>query len=140
MNTRSVHQIVDDKGRFLRRVLQGNAAFSTISGLGVAVASRPLAEFIGLAYPLALVIIGIGLLPFAAFVFGATMKDRIDRRQAITIIAMDLSWVIGSAIILLANWPPLTVAGKWTVGLLAEAVFTFAVLQMIGLRRLNKGT
>ena len=40
--------------RLLRTALRGNGIFSAVSGAVLVVASRPLAEFIGLSWPSAL--------------------------------------------------------------------------------------
>jgi hypothetical protein len=52
-------------------------------------------------------------------------------------VVLDILWVLGSIILLFGGSLPLTLAGKWTIALLAEAVATFAILQTIGLRRLT---
>jgi hypothetical protein len=48
---------------------------------------------------------------------------------------LDVAWVAGSVIILVLDLVPFTVAGRWTIILLAEAVAVFAILQYISLRR-----
>jgi hypothetical protein len=53
------------------------------------------------------------------------------------VIGGDLLWVVASYAILLAGRPALTTAGSWSVGILAEIVALFAVIQFVGLRRLR---
>lgn len=50
---------------------------------------------------------------------------------------MDVAWVMGSTIILFTNWASLTNAGWWAVTVVADIVTIFAVVQYVGLRRLN---
>jgi hypothetical protein len=51
------------------------------------------------------------------------------------IIVLDVSWVITSAVLLLTDLVPLTTTGQWIIGLLAEIVAVFAVLEYVGLRK-----
>lgn len=119
----------------LRQALRGNGIFSAVSGFVLVMAARPLATFMGLDWPLALTITGLILLPYAAILFWATSKAEIDHRLAKTAVVLDILWVIGSVLLLLTDWLNLSVAGNWTIALLAEAVLIFAILQAIGLRR-----
>ena len=133
MRTQIVQSTQESK--LLRQALRGNGVFSAVSGLTLVFAAKPLATFMGLAWPLALTITGLILLPYAAILFWATSQAQIDHRLAKTAIILDAGWVIGSILLLLTDWLNLSVAGNWTVALLAEAVLTFAILQAVGLRR-----
>lgn len=123
----------------LRRVLRGNGLFSGISGLVLLVGAKPVAAFLGLAWPVALMSLGVTLLAYAAVLFWVTSQESIKRPFVQMAILLDVAWVVGSAAILLAGWLPLTVAGKWTVALLAEVVAIFAALQGYALWRGRKG-
>jgi hypothetical protein len=133
MHTQITQTVQESK--LLRQALRGNGVFSAISGLTLIIAVRPIAAFMGLAWPLALTITGLVLLPYAAVLFWATSQAEIDPRLAKTAVVLDGLWVIGSILLLLTDWLNLSVAGNWTVALLAEAVLTFAILQALGLRR-----
>jgi hypothetical protein len=133
MSTQIAQSVQESK--LLRQALRGNGIFSAVSGLVLIVAARPLATFTGLAWPLALTITGLVLLPYAAVLFWATSQPEIDSRLAKTAVFLDGLWVMGSVLLLLTDWLNLSVAGNWTVALLAEAVLTFAILQAVGLRR-----
>jgi hypothetical protein len=98
-------------------------------------ASGPIGRFLGSDIPAIIVlIVGLGLLPFGTMVYrvAATAPD-----QARAITVMDISWVIGSFLLLGLAWGAFSGAGRGLIGLQAEAVATFALLQIIGLRRLN---
>jgi len=128
----------EDKSGLLRNTLKANAIFSTLSGLAFAVGAGSIADSVALEDGAwFLLLIGFGLLPFAAFVYYAATRPKIDRRVINSIIVMDISWVVGSAIVLLTDLLALNSAGNWGVLIIADVVLTFAVLQFVGLRRMN---
>ncbi|HEX6385803.1 MAG TPA: hypothetical protein VF177_14130 [Anaerolineae bacterium] len=135
MKTQSLDE-TGDRSNLLRQSLRGNGLFSALSGLVFLFGARPLADFMGLPWPAVLVTIGLVTILYAGLLFWMTAQPAINRSFARTTIVLDASWVIASIAILLAGWPPLSVAGKWTVALLAEVVALFAILQSVGLRRL----
>ena len=137
--TVSTHQTQHTEANFLRRALQSNALFSFITGLAFIVASGSIARFLGPNIPAAIVLaVGVSLLPFGYVVYRIAGQSQIVPRHAGIITVMDVSWVIGSYLVLALAWGAFGVAGRWFVVLQAEAVFTFAILQFIGLRRLQK--
>lgn len=137
--TVSNNQVYQSKFTFLRRALQSNALFSLLTGLAFTVASGPIARFLGTNIPIAIVlVVGLSLLPFGYGVYRVAAQPEIVPRHASIITVMDITWVIGSYLLLVLAWDLFSVAGRWLVALQAEAVFTFAVLQFIGLRRLQK--
>ena len=123
--------------RLLRTALRGNGVFSAVSGAMMVVASRPLAEFIGLAWPSALLIIRVLTLLYALDLFWFTSRETINMTFAWLTIILDVAWVVASVVLLLADPLGFTVAGKWFIGLMAEAVALFAVVQWLGVRRLK---
>ena len=134
----SSNVIVRENGRFLRNVLRWNALFSTLSGLFVLFFAETVAQLIGLANPMILVVLGIGLLPFAFFVYQVSAMKTLNYKLVWTIIVMDVMWVVGSVILLFSNLLPLTTVGKWSIGLLADVVAIFAILEYVGVRKAQK--
>jgi len=122
-----------DPARWLRRSLQGNAWFSGLSGLLFLVAGRPIASGLGIEAPWVIRTLGLGLLLYALWLLLCARRPVPDRREVWAAIALDTVWVLGSALLLIANPIPLTLAGKWAVGIVADLVATFAALQMYGL-------
>ena len=59
-----------------------------------------------------------------------------SRQFALFVICVDSAWVLGSILLLLTNWLPLSVEGKWTVGLVAVIVDMFATLQFLEWRKM----
>lgn len=124
--------------RLLRTALRGNGLFSAVSGAVLVIASRPLAETIGFPWPNALFILGIILLLYALDLFWFTSRETLNMTFAWVAIILDVAWVIGSIALLLADPLGFTVAGKWFIGLIAEAVALFALVQWLGVRRLYR--
>ena len=127
------------QSQLLRYALRGNGLFSASSGLILVAAGPALSSFTGITPALALQIVGAVLLLYGAGLLWISTRAEIDRRVAWTAIILDVAWVAGSIMILLAGWLPLTVAGKWTVAVLADVVAVFAIVQYVGLRRLPPG-
>ncbi len=88
----------------LRLALGGNAAFSTLSAVIFLVASQPIASFLGLLPGKQVIILGIQLGVFAAWLAWLSTRPAIPRWQVWLIIALDALWVAGSFQLLLA--PP----------------------------------
>jgi hypothetical protein len=130
----STHQ----ESKLLRYALRGNGIFSLITGAAFVLDAKPLADLMGLPWSLALTIIGAVVLPFALLLLWVTAQKEIHPTLAKTIIALDAAWVIISLLLLLTNWLNLSTAGNWIVAVLAEVVLTFAILQTVGLRRLQR--
>ncbi|MCA9919482.1 MAG: hypothetical protein KC445_16095 [Anaerolineales bacterium] len=127
------------EAHLLRRALQSDALFSLLSSLVFIFASGPVARFLGPNVPSWLVLaIGVSFLPFVADIYWilADLGARVKYGRIITIL--NFMWVVGSYLALWLAWAEITVAGRWFVALQAEVIFLFAVLQTIGLRRLNR--
>lgn len=135
-STQSVTQNAQ-KSNLLRNALRGNALFSGTSGLVALLAAPSLAAFTGIEPPIIFVVLGIVLILYAVDLWWVASRQTINRRLAWAAIILDILWVAGSVALLLFGWLPLTVAGSWTIALLAEVVAIFAVLQFIGLRRMS---
>jgi len=129
------------KPSFLKRALYGNAIFSGISGLDFIIFSNRITEFLGWSTPWLIPAIGVGLLLFATFIVTVARTVIPNSQMVKTIIASDIAWIVLSCIIIFlptGNLLGLTVGGKWAVAILADLVLIFAVLQFLGLRRMNR--
>jgi hypothetical protein len=121
----------------LRRAIQGNSVFSTISGVLLAVYSGPIDTLLGLGSPIALTILGGLILVGAALLAWVALQPTIDRGSARAIVALDVTWVIASALLLVTGVLNLSVAGDWVIGGVGIVVGDFALLEYFGLRRVN---
>ncbi|MCB0034684.1 MAG: hypothetical protein KDE51_11715 [Anaerolineales bacterium] len=122
----------------LARALQGNGIFSAVSGLISLAAARPLAEVMGIPSSMALAVLGILLLGYAASLLTAVRKPAHALKIGPAAVGMDLLWVIGSIILLLSGWLPLTTAGTWIILIIGDIVLGFAGWQAYGLWQLRQ--
>lgn len=120
----------------IRSILYGNAIFSGVSGLLLILASRPIAAFLGLDMPLPILILGIGLVGYAALIYINASRAEISRSFVLFAVVCDSIWVLLSIILLLTDWVPFSVAGKWAVGIVAAIVDVFATLQFFEWRKM----
>ena len=120
----------------IRRILYGNAVFSGMSGLLFIFAARPVADFIGLDTSLAILLIGIGLLGYAALLYINASRAEISRSFVLLAIIADTTWALLSVLLLLTGWVSFSVEGKWVVGILAVIVDIFATLQFLEWRKM----
>jgi len=114
----------------------GNALFSILSGLTILFAQGWVLRILGLSSKVSLLVVGFGLLVFAAALVVNARKPEMKLSDAWMAVWMDIAWVIGSYVLIFDG--PFSTEGKWVVGAVAELVFVFAVLQFIGIRRIQK--
>ena len=127
-----------EKGRFLRRVLYADALTSGVSGVALVAAPALVARAIGLASG-AVTVAGVGLLLLAYALWLVTNARRpLPRREeALAAIALNLAWVAGTGVVVAAGW--LSRPGSWAVLAVADVVLAFAVLEIIGIRKMGGG-
>ena len=118
----------------LHTVLRINSVFSIISGAALALGAEVLDEVIGVA-ALWLVGIGIGVVVFGVIVGRVAAQRPVARKAAGAILAADLAWVFGAAVLIFGLPDLLSTAGKWTLGVISLFVLDFATLQAFGLAR-----
>ena len=121
---------------FLRKALMGNALFSTLSGLTILLAQGWVLRILGLASSVNLLILGAGLIVFAITLVLNARKQQVKKSDAWIAVLLDVAWVLGSYILIFIV--PFSTEGKWVVGVVAELVLVFAVLQFVGIRRIQK--
>ena len=126
-----------DSSRSLRLALRANAAFSTLSGLALAVGAPVLGPWLGIPPP-TLAVVGLGLLPFAWLLFRNAARTPISQPEARLAVGADVAWVVGSAALLAFDPLGLSPAGRVVVVVVALCVADFALLQALGLGRLGR--
>jgi hypothetical protein len=127
-----------EPARLLRRVLQVNAFFSGISGAGMLLAAGPIARLLGVEVSWPIVLLGADLLLFAAWVGYESAQTVLRVRRARVVLALDIAWVVASAMIIALDPFDLSTAGKWAVAAVADVVAVFALVEYLGLRRLRR--
>lgn len=122
----------------LRNTLRGNSLFSATTGLLLLIGANAIAAFLGITEAATvLAIMGVGIFGFAAFVFFVAGRAIIDSRFGWLIFAMDVIWVVISVVILATDAFGLSTEGRWAVLIVADLVAVFAVLEYVGLRRME---
>ena len=119
----------------LRKALMGNALFSTLSGLTILIGQRWVSRILGLTNNANLWVLGVGLLVFAVTLTINARKQIVKISDAWIAVWMDLAWVVGSGVLIFIV--PFSMAGKWIVLIVAEIVLVFALLQFLGIRRIQ---
>ncbi len=123
------------RDRLLRYSLRGNAAFSSASGLAFIAAAGPLARTMGVPDIVSLPGLGVQLLGFAALLVWLASRGIIRPGFALAVVVADALWVVGTVPLLLAG--VLSPAGSWIATAIAHVVAAFAVLQYLGIRRMQ---
>ena len=119
----------------LQNLLKGNGAFSAVSGAFLLLGSPVLDEAFGLDTWL-LIVSGLGLIGYGVQI--AQMGRAADATPGGRFAtAMDLAWVAGAAVILIAFPTAMTTAGRLALLLATLAVAGFAIGQTMALRRLG---
>ncbi|KAA3648216.1 MAG: hypothetical protein DWQ07_04260 [Chloroflexi bacterium] len=127
-----------NKANMLGTALYGNIIFSALSAALMLLASNQVAEFTGIPSSMTFVIVGVGLLGWVAYLLSVRRTHPDYQASAVwSVIGGDLVWVAASAILLLFDLVPLTVAGKWAIAIVADMVLLFAIWQYFSLRRMQ---
>ena len=127
--------------RLLRRTLWGNAAFSVVSGAGLAIFAGPFARaaasapvsVLGLDLAILFELLGLGVVAFGALCGWAASRETLPQGLARLIFAADIAWV-ALVLALPASWTTVGIAGIVVVALI---VADFVILEYLGLRRIG---
>lgn len=118
----------------LRLALKLDALATAAVGVLSTVAGPVLDDLLGA--PLALLLpVGLFLLAYAAFVWVVATRPRVSRPAAWAVIAANLVYAVDCAVVVAAEWFPLTALGVAFVLFQAAAVALFAAAQLYGLRK-----
>ena len=119
--------------RILKAALLANGIFSIATGLIAVVFADSIGDFMEVN-PLVLRFLGVAVLVFGATVYWFSRHDPFERGFGVFTTVADLSWVLGSAILLIGYPDLVTSGGNVLIGVIAAFVLFFAVWQIIGLR------
>lgn len=119
----------------LRRAIQVDSLASAASGVVLMAGAGPLASLLGVGAPVALVATGIVFLLYALTLWQISAREPMNPRLAYVPVTLNALYVIGSVLLLVGGWLPLTTAGYWTIGGAAGIVAILAEVQYFGLRR-----
>jgi hypothetical protein len=118
----------------LRRALAADSIVSGALGLALIVAAGPIAQLFGMTASL-LSIVGVLLLPWAAWTGWLARQSNPPRMQVWSVIGLNTLWVIDSVLLLMSDWVQPTALGTAFIIAQAVGVGIFAELQYIGVRR-----
>jgi uncharacterized membrane protein YkvI len=116
--------------------MRANAIFSLVSGLTILTTARLLSDVLAPVTPFLLRLLGCGLLLYTFSLLRSASRPEISRREAWAAVIMDSLWVAASIALIVSGL--LTTAGDWIVGVVADIVTLFALLQYLGLRRARR--
>ncbi|MEU8250292.1 hypothetical protein [Nonomuraea sp. NPDC048916] len=122
------------EAKLLRFALKQDAIGSGANGLVYLAAAAIFGSMFGLPAAM-LVPVGAFLVAFAGFLLYLASRPAVNRAAVITVMAVNVAWVIASAEVLIAGWFPLTGLGIALVIAQAVVVAGFAGLQFAGLRK-----
>jgi hypothetical protein len=125
----------EERTCLLRKALLGNALFSALSGLTLLFAQKSVLRILGLFNRVSLVVLGVGLIIFAATLVFNARRQRVKTSDAWVAVLMDVAWVLASYVLIFVL--PFSMEGKWVIGVVAELVLLFAILQFMGIRRIR---
>lgn len=117
-----------------RRILLLNATFSLASGILMVVFREQLARNLGLADPILLLVVGIGVSFFGGHIAISARRENLNILELRYFAIMDGVWVAVSAALVLLI--PMPVAGFWLVVGTALVITDFGILELIGIRSL----
>ncbi len=120
-----------DPDYLLRRVLQANAAFSTLCGLVWVAGGEALGTWFGRDGSMAAD--GAGLLVFAVLLAVLSTRPKIHPLLAVIVVGLDVLWVADVGMQIAGG--TFSTEGAWTIGFIALAVLDFAAFQALGVYR-----
>jgi hypothetical protein len=127
-----------NRSSLLKNTLFGNSAFSFLGGVTFLLFSKAVANFIGWPASWFILALGVGLIAYGVEIYLGARAEPVNTGIAKFAVYADLAWVLGSAVLIFANLLPFSIAGKWAIAIIADVVLIFAILQYVGLRRLER--
>ena len=129
---------MNENDRFLRMALRTNASFSALCALLSLFAAQPIAVVMGIPDAVWLQALGVQLLAFAGFLVWLATRPRIPSAIAWGVVAADAAWVVGTLPLVAVDL--LTTSGIWIALCVADAVALCAILQTVGVRRMQRAS
>ena len=121
--------------QLLKKTLLANALFSDLCGFMLLLGASTIAPLIGFNSPIILAVIGVGLMGYGAWLFLNARRAVPSLAQVQIAVAADVAWVIGAALVILLG--VLNTTGNWILAGVTDVVLCFAILQWVGIRRLQ---
>jgi uncharacterized membrane protein len=126
------------RSRPLRAALLANAGFSTSCASIMIFAPGWVSDRLGLQIPLALQLIGVGLVFFAVDLVHQATRPRLATWRALYASLADFLWVLATVVGVAFFAESLSDAGLLTVSAVAAMVFAFGAGQLWGINRVHR--
>lgn len=118
----------------LRNALRANGLFSGSSGISFVLLANVLSTWTGIAPPVLISAIGVGLILFSGTLFWLAAQRPINLVLVAGVVIADLLWVVVSGLLLaMGSRSPLTSGGTWLVTAIAMVVAGLTVVQAYAL-------
>jgi hypothetical protein len=118
---------------WIRRVLRGNALFCAACGVDALIGGQWLATWMGIP-AIIMLVLGVGLVGYGLILW--RLVETPTRAIVQFVTGLDVTWIVGSMVLLLVPILPLTDAGKIVIDVIAFITAGFAIAQYVGLRRM----
>jgi hypothetical protein len=112
-----------------RQILSINASATAITAVAMLAVRSALAPLFGLGTPLLLDVTAVSFLIYAGVIALAAARRPVAREALLAFAAIDVAWVVFSAVVLLLFWSDLTPVARALVLVVALIVEVFATLQ-----------
>jgi hypothetical protein len=126
--------LYDSSDSLLRFAMRADATVCAAFGLLVAMAADPLARLTGLSAT-AEWLSGAALVGYGALLYVLAAVSAL-RRIGIALVAVNATYTVATAVVLVAGWLPLTAFGFGLCAVFATLTAALAWLQYLGVRRL----
>lgn len=123
-----------------RRFLALNAAFSALVGLELIIFAADVAQMMFMDptgwKPLALRLLGVGLVIFALDLVLMVSNRFVTKAQVMLVVYADIGWLLASGVIAFLGWQFFTEIGIIAIDVVAAFVAVFAIGQYVGARKI----
>jgi hypothetical protein len=127
---------MNDRTGFLRHSLLLDGIASGLTGALLLVGAGPLSAALGFSTPGLARVVGALLALYAGALLWNASRPRVGRGQTLAAVVLNAAWVLGSIAVI--ELGPLTTLGNVAVAAVALAVLGFAVLEIVGRRRVRE--
>lgn len=131
----AVQPMQQSSQNIVRWALRLDSVFDGVLGVVLIAGAEPIAEWVGIDSPMALVALGIILILFATGMVYQAVQAIINRQFVQIIMSLNFIWAIGSGLALVTDTLNLTAAGNQAAVIIAVLVAFLAEMQWWGLRQ-----
>jgi hypothetical protein len=118
--------------RLPQRILEIDGLFELIVGAGLLLASETVSRWIGISGTLIAI---TGILTMGVGGWLLYVAQRQATRQMLQLVAvLNLTWVVGSGLVLALEWNGLANEGRWLIALVAEVTLVLGIVELYARR------